>query len=178
MIPRTLFWLSGASLSIAAGCAGATPEPTNSPSTGAAAPTAGTAQAPPEAREVDAGPDLLLILVRPSISQPHDPTPLPEAFPRAEALFEQARRDYEEEKRYDRAAAGFLAAAKALLAPAGPYDDSFTGNRQICYRNAAAAFDAAGDAAGAAAAFTAAKGEDPASSATLDELLARFEKQP
>lgn len=110
-------------------------------------------------------PDTLLQLIRPRGSEP-----LPPAYDAAEAAFARATADYEAQ-RYAEAARGFLDTASGLRLD-GPYADGFTGNRRICYRNAAAAFSAAGDIGGGREAFAAAAREDPACADTLAELQA------
>jgi len=112
-------------------------------------------------------PDTLLQLVRPRGS-----APLPPAYDAAEAAFARATADYEA-KRYAAAARGFLDAARGLRLD-GPYADGFTGNRRFSYRNAAAAFSAAGDIAGGREALAAAAREDPACEDTLAELQAQL----
>ena len=110
-------------------------------------------------------PDVLLQLIPPRGSEP-----LPPELATAEAQFARAKADYEA-RRFADAARGFLEAARALRL-GGPYADGFTGNRRICYRNAASAFSAAGDIAGGRAALAAAGREDPACADTLSELQA------
>ena len=110
-------------------------------------------------------PDVLLELIPPMSSEP-----LPPALATGEALFAQARADYQA-RRYAEAAQSFLAAARALRIE-GRLADSFTGNRRFCYRNAAAAFSAAGDITGGRAALAAAALEDPDCADTLRELQA------
>jgi hypothetical protein len=112
-------------------------------------------------------PDVLLELIPPTSSEP-----LPPALATGEALFAQARADYQA-RRYAEAAQGFLAAARALRIE-GRLADSFTGNRRFCYRNAAAAFSAAGDITGGREALAAAALEDPACADTLRELQANL----
>jgi hypothetical protein len=110
-------------------------------------------------------PDTLLQLIRPRGSEPLAP-----AYDAAEAAFARATANYEEQ-RYAGAARGFLDAARDLRLD-GPYADGFTGNRRICYRNAAAAFSAEGDIVGGREALAVAAREDPACADTLTELQA------
>lgn len=108
-------------------------------------------------------PDVLLQLIPPRGSEP-----LPPELPGAEARFARANADYDA-RRFADAARGFLETARALRL-GGPYADGFTGNRRICYRNAASAFSAAGDIAGGREALAAAAREDPGCADTLGEL--------
>ncbi|TMQ05761.1 MAG: hypothetical protein E6J91_39805 [Deltaproteobacteria bacterium] len=111
-------------------------------------------------------PDALLQLLRPRGSEP-----VPAAYDTAEAAFARATADYEAQ-RYLEAARGFLDAARRLHIDGPPYAGGFTGNRRICYRNAAAAFSASGDIAGGRQALAAAARDDPACADTLAELEA------
>jgi hypothetical protein len=111
-------------------------------------------------------PDTLMVFIAPRGS-----VPLPPPFVEAGALFDEARVDYEQHRRFDEAARLFLEAARLLQQVGGFHASTAAANRRGCYRNAWGAFRAAGHVAEGRAALTAAARADPALADAIDEII-------
>lgn len=111
-------------------------------------------------------PDTLMVFFEPEGS-----VPLPAPFKDAAIRFEEARIDYEQHHRFTEAARRFLDAARLLQRIGGFYANTAAANRLSCYRNAWAAYSAAGDLAEGRAALGAAAQADPAYADKIHEII-------
>ncbi|MBS1148362.1 MAG: hypothetical protein H6Q89_60 [Myxococcaceae bacterium] len=100
---------------------------------------------------------------------------LPESYEKAHELFAAAKKDYEDGKP-EKAAPKFMTVAELVKAPSPPtnYSAAFAKMRATAYKDAAIAFEQAGDRPGCRKALTAALKADPENSDTLKALLSKF----
>lgn len=111
-------------------------------------------------------PDVLMMFLELGTS-----TPFPTAWQDAAARFEEARLDYLQRRRYADAAWRFLEAARLLLTIGGVHANNAAANRLVCYRNAWAAFSAAGKRAEGRAVLEPAAEADPINADRIHNIL-------
>jgi len=127
---------------------------------------AGCAGSTQETSVLQRQPDTLMVFFEPGGS-----VPLPAPFKEAAIRFEEARIDYEQHHRFAEAARRFLEAARLLQRIDGFHANTAAANRLSCYRNAWAAFVAAGSLAEGRAALAAAAQADPAYADKIHEII-------
>lgn len=100
---------------------------------------------------------------------------LPDAYEKARVLFDEATKDYEDGKP-GKAAPKFMTVAELVKAPKPEttYSAAFTKMRAVAYKDAALAFEQAGERAAGKKALTAALKADPDNAETIKKLLSQF----